>query len=89
MLSLVRSPQIFHRIIEFTCTSDRVIIRNRSNWTSKTGVWQCLVARFDSALDTRTSLARLGIVVLSVFPTQSSLLALRIPSMSKYSAWFL
>ena len=40
-------------------------------------------------IDTRTSLARLGIVVLSVFPTQSSLLALRIPSMSKYSAWFL
>ena len=51
--------------------------------------WQCFVAMFDSALDTRTSLARLGIVVLSVFPTQSSLLALRIPSMSKYSAWFL
>jgi hypothetical protein len=46
--------------------------------------WQCFVARFDSALDTRTSLARLGIVVLNVFPTQSSLLALRIPSMSKY-----
>ena len=51
--------------------------------------WQCFVARFGSALDTRTSLARLGIVVLNVFPTQSSLLALRIPSMSKYSAWFL
>ena len=26
------------QIIEFTCTSDRVIIKNRSNWTSKTGV---------------------------------------------------
>ena len=51
--------------------------------------WQCFVARFDLALATRTSLARLGIVVLSVFPTESSLLALGIPSMSKYSAWFL
>ena len=50
--------------------------------------WQCFVARVDSALETRTSLARLGIAVLSVSPTQSSLLALRIPSMSKYSAWF-
>ena len=48
--------------------------------------WQCFVAMFDSALDTRTSLARLGIVVLSVSP--SSLLALRIPSMSKYSVCF-
>ena len=50
---------------------------------------QCFVARFDSALEIRTSLARLGIVVLKVFPTQSSLHALRIPSMSKHSAWFL
>ena len=48
-----------------------------------------MVAKFVSALKTITSLARLGIVVLNVFPTQSSLLALRIPSMSNYSAWFL
>ena len=48
---------------------------------------QCFVARVDSALEMRTSLARLEIVVLRVFPTQStSLLDLRIPSMSKYPA---